>query len=78
MYRKSKKRYAMVWLTERRWAGTCRQFMLKLEDGTVRRADFKFVRGHRDDDDDDRGDDDDRDRDDDDRGHGRGRDRDDD
>ena len=59
----------------------CRQFMLKLDDGTVRRADFKFVRGHRDDDDDDdddRGDDDDRDRDDDDRGHGRGRDRDDD
>jgi hypothetical protein len=58
VYRKSKKRYAMVWQTERRWAGTCRQFMLKLKDGTVRRADFKFVRGHRDDDDDDRGGDD--------------------
>ena len=78
VYRKSKKRYVMVWQTERRWAGTCRQFMLKLEDGTVRRADFKFVRGHRDDDDDDDRGDDDRDRDDDDRGHGRGRDRDDD
>ena len=84
VYRKSKKRYVMVWQTDRRWAGTCRQFMLKLEDGTVKRADFKFVRGHRDDDDDDedddrdRGDDDDRDRDDDDRGHGRGSDRDDD
>jgi Bacterial Ig domain len=58
VYRKSKKRYTMVWQTDRRWAGSCRQFMLKLKDGTVRRADFKFVRGHRDDDDDD--DDDDR------------------
>jgi hypothetical protein len=51
VYRKSKKRYAMVWQTERRWAGSCRQFMLKLKDGTVRRADFKFVHGQRDDDD---------------------------
>jgi hypothetical protein len=66
VYRRSKKRYAMVWQTERRWAGSCRQFMLKLKDGTVRRADFKFVRANRDDDDDD-GDD-----------RGRGRDRDDD
>jgi hypothetical protein len=58
VYRKSKKRYSLVWKTDRRWAGTCRQFMLKLKDGTVRRADFRFVRGQRDDDDDD--DDDDR------------------
>jgi hypothetical protein len=68
VYRKSRKRYAMVWQTERRWAGSCRQFMLKLKDGTVRRADFKFVRAPRDDDD----------HDDDDRGRGDGRDRDDD
>jgi len=47
VYRKSKKRYAMVWQTDRRWAGSCRQLMLKLRDGTVRRADFKFVRAHR-------------------------------
>jgi hypothetical protein len=52
VFRKSTKRYVMVWQTERRWAGTCRQFMLKLKDGTVRRADFKFV-GGRDRDDDD-------------------------
>jgi hypothetical protein len=57
VFRKSTKRYVMVWHTERRWAGTCRQFMLKLKDGTVRRADFKFV-GGRDRDDDDRDDDD--------------------
>jgi hypothetical protein len=41
-----------VWKTDRRWAGTCRQFMLKLKDGTVKRADFRFVRGQRHDDDD--------------------------
>jgi hypothetical protein len=68
-YRKQKRRYVLLWKTDRRWAGSCRQLMLKLEDGTVKRADFKFVRGERDDDDDDddrgRGDDDDdRDRDD--------------
>jgi hypothetical protein len=51
VFRKSKKRYMMVWQTDRRWAGTCRQFMLQLDDGTVRRADFKFVRWNRDDDD---------------------------
>ncbi|HEV2875004.1 MAG TPA: DVUA0089 family protein [Thermoleophilaceae bacterium] len=58
VYRKHKKRYVLIWSTDRRWAGSCRQFMLKLKDGTVKRADFKFVRGHRggdDDDDDDRG-----------------------
>jgi hypothetical protein len=68
VYRKRKKRYVFLWKTDRRWAGSCRQFMLKLKDGTVRRADFKFVRRWHDDDDDH-----DRDRDDD-----RGRDRDDD
>jgi hypothetical protein len=74
VYRKHKKRYVLVWRTERRWAGSCRQFMLKLKDGTVRRGDFKFVRGQRDEDDDDdrRGRDGDRDGDDDDRGHRRG------
>jgi hypothetical protein len=74
-YRKHGRRYVLVWSTHRSWAGSCRQFMLKLKDGTVRRADFRFVRGHRDDDDDDddhRGRDGDRDRDDDDRGHRHG------
>jgi hypothetical protein len=52
VYRKHKQHYVLKWRTDRRWAGTCRQFMLKLEDGTVGRADFRFVRGHRDDDDD--------------------------
>jgi hypothetical protein len=83
VYRKRKKRYVFLWKTDRRWAGSCRQFMLKLKDGTVRRADFRFVRHrhHHDGDDDDRDHDRDDDRDDD-RGHDRdddrGHDRDDD
>jgi hypothetical protein len=63
VYRRRKQRYVFLWKTDRRWAGTCRQFMLKLKDGTVRRADFRFVklRPHDDDDDDDRGSDSDSD-----------------
>jgi hypothetical protein len=55
VYRRRKQRYVFLWKTDRRWAGTCRQFMLKLKDGTVRRADFRFVRHWHDRDDDDRG-----------------------
>jgi hypothetical protein len=33
-----------VWRTQRRWAGSCRQFMLELDDGTIKRADFRFGR----------------------------------
>jgi hypothetical protein len=57
VYRRRKQRYVFLWKTDRRWVGSCRQFMLKLKDGTVRRADFKFVRHgwHGRDDDDDRG-----------------------
>ncbi len=42
-FRTRKERYLFMWRTQRDWAGTCRQFMLKLDDGTVRRADFEFV-----------------------------------
>lgn len=42
-FRRRKERYVFMWRTERDWAGTCRQFMLKLDDGTVKRADFQFV-----------------------------------
>ena len=44
-FRRRKGRYVFLWHTERSWAGTCRQFMLKLGDGTVHRADFEFARG---------------------------------
>ena len=34
--------YTYVWKTERSWAGTCRQLVMKLNDGTFHRANFKF------------------------------------
>ncbi len=34
--------YVYVWKTLAAWANTCRQFVLKLRDGTVHRVDFKF------------------------------------
>jgi hypothetical protein len=52
VYKKRKQRYLFLWKTDKSWAGSCRQFMLKLKDGTIARADFEFVRhGHGDDDD---------------------------
>jgi hypothetical protein len=35
-------RYKYVWKTEKSWAGSCRQLVLWLSDGTVRRANFQF------------------------------------
>src|SRR5262249_5018605 len=34
--------YHYVWKTEKSWAGTCRQLIVKLNDGTVHVANFKF------------------------------------
>lgn len=34
--------YSYVWKTSKSWLGTCRQFILKLDDGTVHRANFVF------------------------------------
>ncbi|HEX7597832.1 MAG TPA: PxKF domain-containing protein, partial [Polyangia bacterium] len=34
--------YIYIWKTERAWNNTCRQFTLKLVDGTTHSADFKF------------------------------------
>ena len=34
--------YVYVWKTSAPWAGTCRQLILRLTDGTVHTADFKF------------------------------------
>jgi hypothetical protein len=42
VFRRRKAHYLLLWKTEREWAGSCRQLMLKLKDGTVRRADFRF------------------------------------
>jgi YVTN family beta-propeller protein len=34
--------YTYVWKTEKAWAGTCRTLVVKLNDGTIQRANFKF------------------------------------
>jgi hypothetical protein len=34
--------YQYVWKTDKAWAGTCRQFVMLLRDGTVQRASFQF------------------------------------
>jgi HYR domain/NHL repeat len=35
-------RYIYVWKTDQSWAGTCRQLVVELNDGTIHRANFKF------------------------------------
>jgi len=34
--------YSYIWKTDKSWANTCRTFVLKLNDGSYHRADFKF------------------------------------
>lgn len=36
--------YIYVWKTDKAWAGSCRQLQLKLADGTVHAANFKFTK----------------------------------
>jgi hypothetical protein len=35
-------RYIYVWKTDPSWAGTCRQLVIQLNDGTIHRANFRF------------------------------------
>jgi hypothetical protein len=35
--------YTILWKTRRSWAGTCRQLIVGLDDGTVHRADYLFT-----------------------------------
>ncbi|MEA2365316.1 MAG: hypothetical protein QOI32_828 [Thermoleophilaceae bacterium] len=39
--------YVLLWKTERKWAGSCREFVLKLDDGSVHTARFEFVKRER-------------------------------
>jgi len=41
-YNAETERYTYVWKTDRSWAGTCRQLVVKLDDGTSHRANFVF------------------------------------
>jgi HYR domain len=43
-YDSSLDQYTYVWKTNKAWAGTCRQLVVKLEDGTYHRANFQFVK----------------------------------
>ena len=43
-YVKASKTYWYFWQTKTNWAGTCRTFVLTLEDGSVHTASFKFVK----------------------------------
>ena len=36
--------YSYVWKTNKDWAGTCRVFTLKLDDGTAHTATFQFTK----------------------------------
>jgi hypothetical protein len=36
--------YTYVWKTNKIWAKTCRQLVLKLDDGTFYRANFNFTK----------------------------------
>ena len=36
--------YILMWPTDRDWTRGCRQFLIQLKDGSVHRAEFKFVR----------------------------------
>jgi hypothetical protein len=35
--------YIWLWKTDRRWAGSCRQLELELDDGSIHRANFRFA-----------------------------------
>jgi len=36
--------YVYVWKTDKAWAGSCRQLVVKLNDGTSHQANFKFTK----------------------------------
>ena len=38
------KRYLYLWKSQKAWAGTCRQLVVRFADGTTQRADFQFVK----------------------------------
>ena len=43
-YRERRGVYRFAWRTERSWADSCRQLLVKLDDDSVQRANFRFVR----------------------------------
>lgn len=43
-YDAASQRYGFLWRTRPAWAGTCRELQVRLTDGTLQRARFRFVR----------------------------------
>ena len=43
-YERHPDRYTLLWKTERKWAGSCRSFVLELDDGSVHTAQFQFAK----------------------------------
>ena len=41
-YQAKKNQYTYIWQTDKSWVGTCRQFILTLNDGTQHVAAFQF------------------------------------
>ena len=39
--------YVMLWKTDKKWAGTCRDFVLQLDDGSAHTARFEFSKKKR-------------------------------
>jgi hypothetical protein len=44
LYDVGSRAYVYLWKTDRAWANTCRQLIVKLTDGSVHRANFQFTR----------------------------------
>jgi mannan endo-1,4-beta-mannosidase len=43
-YDKKAAQYTYTWMTSKRWAGTCREIRIKLNDGTTHPADFQMLK----------------------------------
>jgi hypothetical protein len=43
-YRRGADQYSYIWKTEKAWAGSCRQLMVGLTDGSIHMALFKFTK----------------------------------
>ena len=43
-YNRRKDEYVMLWKTDKKWNGSCREFTLKLDDGSVHTARFQFTK----------------------------------
>jgi len=46
-YDRRSDKYGTLWKTDKKWAGTCRDFVLKLDDGSLHTARFEFSKKKR-------------------------------